>query len=191
MTIAEAEALMTDEAYEKLKEIVTVKPVIDISKKAGNDILMQAFCKAVTDEVINPNNLDDRLTKLINSATNTLSQQKLKYLLEVVHRNQPNIKCIITVTTVDMSETILEVEYFDPDSIDFLDMFKWLLEYFHVTPTSIRNKLNETLKPTIVNNISQLVSRVQSGNTDGLIISIATITRIVNSHDHLIYARIE
>lgn len=190
MTIEEAEALMTQDAYDKLREVVTVKPVIDMSKKAGNDILMQAFCKAVAEEVINVNSLDDKLIKLLNSATNTLSQQKLVYLMETIQKHQP-IKCTITVVTPDMMDTVYEVIYDDPSNIDFLEMFKWLLNHFNVTPTSVRNKMSETLKPTIVNNISQLVSRVQNGNTDDLVISIATITRIVNCNDHLIYAKFD
>ena len=191
MTIDEAEALMSESAYERLREVVTVRPVIDTSKKAGNDILMSAFCKAVAEEVIKSSSLDDKLTKLLNSATNTLSQQKLKYLLEVVHKSQPDIKCVITITTADMQTDVFEVEYHTPDAIDFLTIFRWLLDYFNITPSSIRNKLSETLKPTIVNNISQLVSRVQQNNTEDLIISITTITRLVNCHDHLIFARFE
>lgn len=192
MTIDEAEALMTDAAYERLREVVTVRPVIDTSKKAGNDILMNAFCKAVAEEVIKPSSLDDKLTKLLNSATNTLSQQKLKYLLEVVHKSQPDIRCIITITTADMQSDVFEAEYHKPEAIDFLVIFRWLLDKFNITPSSIRNKLSETLKPTIVNNISQLVSRVQqNNNTEDLVISITTITRLVNCHDHLIFARFE
>ena len=77
MTVEEAVNLMSDEAYEKLKEVVTVKPNIDISKKSANDILMGALCKAVLEDVIHVESLDDKIIKLLNSPTNTLSHSIL------------------------------------------------------------------------------------------------------------------
>lgn len=191
MTPEEAANLMTPEAYDKLKKVVEIKPTIDMSKKTNNDILMGAFCQAVQDEIIQINSLDDKLIKLLNSPTNTLSQDKLKYLLEVVQRTQSDIKCVITIMTGDMNETIYEVHYFKPNAVDLLEILKWLLDKFNITPGGIRTKMAGIFKPTIVNNISQLVSRVQQGNTDGVVVSIATITRIVNCYDHLIFAKIE
>lgn len=188
MTIEEAVNLMTPEAYEKLREVVTVKPTIDTSKKSANDILMAAFCKAVSEEVIRVESLDEKLIKLLNSPTNTLSQTKLKYLLDVVHQSQSDIRCVISIMTPDMENTLFEVEYCDPIIIDFNEIMRWVIEKFDITPSSIRTKMN-ALKPTIVNNISQLVSRMLNGNVEGLTVSIANITRIVNCYDHLIFAK--
>ena len=190
MTVEEAVNLMSDEAYEKLKEVVTVKPNIDISKKSANDILMGALCKAVLEDVIHVESLDDKIIKLLNSPTNTLSQSKLKYVLNVVHETQPRIKCIITIMTSDMKDTLFEVEYHQPDAIDFMVILKWLIDKFDITPTKVRSQMN-ALKPTIVNNIAQLVSRVLNGNLEGVTVSISTITRLVNCNDHLIYAKFE
>lgn len=190
MTVEEAVNLMSDEAYEKLKEVVTVKPNIDISKKSANDILMGALCKAVLEDVIHVESLDDKIIKLLNSPTNTLSQSKLKYVLKTVHETQPKIKCIITIMTSDMKDTLFEVEYHQPDAIDFMEILKWLIDKFEITPTKVRSQM-DALKPTIVNNIAQLVSRVLNDNTEGVTVSISTITRLVNCNDHLIYAKFE
>ena len=190
MTVEEAVNLMDDEAYAKLKEVVTVKPSIDISKKSANDILMGALCKAVLEDVIHVESLDEKIIKLLNSPTNTLSQSKLKYVLNVVHETQPKIKCIITIMTPDMKDTLFEVEYHQPDAIDFIVILKWLVKKFDITPTKVRSQMN-ALKPTIVNNIAQLVSRVLNDNLDGVTVSISTITRLVNCNDHLIYAKFE
>lgn len=190
MTVEEAVNLMSDEAYEKLKEVVTVKPNIDISKKSANDILMGALCKAVLEDVIHVESLDEKIIKLLNSPTNTLSQSKLKYVLKTVHETQPKIKCIITIMTSDMKDTLFEVEYHQPDAIDFMEILKWLIDKFEITPTKVRSQM-DALKPTIVNNIAQLVSRVLNGNLEGVTVSISTITRLVNCNDHLIYAKFE
>ena len=152
---------------------------------------MQAFCKAVSDNIIDSAGLDDKLLKLLNSSTNSISQNKLKYLMEVINKTQPDIKCVIYITTYDMREIIFELTYCKPDDVDFLYILKWLLEKFEITPICIRNKMSDTLKPTIVNNISQTVSRVLNNNTNDLVISISTISRIVNCYDHLIYAKFE
>lgn len=190
MTVEEAVNLMDDDAYAKLKEVVTVKPNIDVSKKSANDILMGALCKAVLENVIHVESLDEKIIKLLNSPTNTLSQSKLKYVLNIVHETQHNIKCIITIMTPDMKDTLFEVEYHTPESIDFMVILKWLVNKFDITPTKVRSQMN-ALKPTIVNNIAQLVSRVLNDNLDGVTVSISTITRLVNCNDHLIYAKFE
>ena len=98
---------------------------------------MGALCKAVLDDVIHVESLDEKIIKLLNSPTNTLSQSKLKYVLNVVHETQPRIKCIITIMTPDMKDTLFEVEYHQPDAIDFLDTIKLNLfaqEIFVFTP---------------------------------------------------------
>lgn len=61
---------------------------------------------------------------------------------------------------------------------------------FEITPTLVRNKMTETLKPTIVNNIAQCVAKYQNGEPD-LNVSITTVSRLVNMCDHLIYADFE
>lgn len=190
MTVEEAVNLMNDEAYAKLKEVVTVKPNIDVSKKSANDILMGALCKAVLEDVIHVESLDEKIIKLLNSPTNTLSESKLKYVLKTIHETQSKIVCVITIKSPDMKDTLFEVEYHDPESIDFMVILKWLIDKFEITPTKVRTQMN-ALKPTIVNNIAQLVSRVLNDNTEGVTVSISTITRLVNCNDHLIYAKFE
>ena len=190
MTVEEAVNLMNDEAYAKLKEVVTVKPNIDVSKKSANDILMGALCKAVLEDVIHVESLDEKIIKLLNSPTNTLSESKLKYVLKTIHETQSKIVCVITIKSPDMKDTLFEVEYHDPESIDFMIILKWLIDKFEITPTKVRTQMN-ALKPTIVNNIAQLVSRVLNDNTEGVTVSISTITRLVNCNDHLIYAKFE
>ena len=101
MNIAEAKAMFSPEAAAKLHEIVDVKPEIDFSKKVNNDILMTAFCKAVTNGTIKESSLNDRLVKLLNSETNTISQSKLEEILKIIRRNQPQMVCIVTMEDVD------------------------------------------------------------------------------------------
>ena len=53
----------------------------------------------------------------------------------------------------------------------------------------VRNKMTETLKPTIVNNIAQLIAKYAvAEDKDELTISINTISRLVNMTGNLIFA---
>ena len=54
ITLEQAKAMMTPEAIENLRRVVISHPVINTERKANCDILMQALCRAVTDEVILP-----------------------------------------------------------------------------------------------------------------------------------------
>ena len=106
MTIEEARSMMSPDALNKLHEVVDIKPVIDFSKKVNNDILMTALCKAVKDDVIKLSSLNDRLVKLLNSETNTISQSKLKEILDIIHQKQPNICCCISMDNFNGVEII-------------------------------------------------------------------------------------
>lgn len=95
ITLEQAKAMMTPEAIENLRQVVISHPVINTERKANCDILMQALCRAVTDEVILPESLDDRLVKLLNAKTNTLSPSKLGEILEQIRKTQPKMCCVI------------------------------------------------------------------------------------------------
>ena len=98
ITLEQAKAMMTPEAIENLRRVVISHPVINTERKANCDILMQALCRAVTDEVILPESLDDRLVKLLNAKTNTLSPSKLGEILEHIRKTQPKMCCVIRVS---------------------------------------------------------------------------------------------
>lgn len=184
MTIEEARSMMSPDALNKLHEVVDVKPVIDFSKKVNNDILMTAFCKAVMDDVIKPSSLNERLVKLLNSETNTISQSKLKEILDIVHEHQPNICCCISMDDYDGIDVIPRYDWVYKDNdVNFVVPFRTVLNFYQITPSDIRKRMTETLKPTIVNNVSQLVSKFYKSTKEEqnkMVISISTIQRLVN-----------
>lgn len=186
MTLDEAKKLMTEQSYEKLRVMVAKPMEIDISKKVGNDIIMAAFCCAVMSDIIQPRSLDEKLVKLLNSDTNTISDTKLQYIMDVVHKSQPNVKCIIKLYTPDMQ---LLHKWELSDDISLNPIFEYMLKQFQITPHMIREKMADTLKSTIVNNIGQLVSKYQSiskEEREEIHISITTIHRLVNMCKHIL-----
>ena len=188
ISLEEAKAMMTEDSINKLKEIVVVKPSINLEKKVNNDILMQALCRAVTEGIIHPESIDERLMKLLNSATNTLSAVKVGHILTSVRKYQPKMWCVITIMSGDMEETLNEWVYTGPD-VSFNNIFEYVVETFNITPTMVRNKMTETLKPTIVNNIAQLIAKYAvAEDKSELTISINTISRLVNMTGNLIFA---
>jgi len=183
MTLEEAKGLITPDAISQLHEVVDVKPVIDFSKKVNNDIIMAALCRGVGDGVIKPSSLNDRLVKLLNSETNTISQSKLKEILDILHVHQPNIYCYIWLEDPDDVCMAKTSEWFFKDEVNFTQMFSEILMHYQITPTDVRKKLTATLKPTIVNNVSQLVSKFYKASPDErdkMVISISTIHRLAN-----------
>lgn len=191
MNIDEAKALMKGSSLDQLKDIVCIKKSINISNKTNNDILMNALCRAVTTEgVIRESSLDDKTVKLLNSPTNTLSQSKLFDILNSIREFQP-VVCVITLMNSDMSDTL---KTWIIDGTDKMDNFHTILDFvlteFDITPSLIRSKMTNTLKPTIVNNISQFVAKYQnvSENKHDINVSINTINRLVNMMDHLLLA---
>lgn len=186
ITLEEAKAMMSKEAIDKLKEVVISHPNINMEHKANCDILMQALCRAVSDEVIHIESLDDRLVKLLNAKTNTLSPSKLGEILTQLRKHQPKLACVITILDARDDAKVREWIYIGPN-INFTSMLGDIIEMFKITPTLVRNKMTETLKPTIVNNIAQCVARYQNKDGD-LNVSITTISRLVNMCEHLIYA---
>lgn len=188
ISLEEAKAMMTEESINKLKEIVVVKPTINLENKVNNDILMQALCRAVTEGTIHPDAINDRLMKLLNSATNTLSAVKVGHILTSIRKHQPNMCCIITLKSGDMEEILNEWVYTGPD-VSFNSIFEYVVDTFNITPTMVRNKMTETLKPTIVNNIAQLIAKYAvTEDKSELTISINTISRLVNMTSNLIFA---
>lgn len=189
MTIEEAKAMLTTDAMEHLKKIVIPAPVINTSNKSNNDILMQALCSAAETGVIKPPAIDDKLLKLLNSSTNTLSPSKLGSILEHVRKTQPNMRCVITVKTADM-KVLKEWTFIGPEC-NLNVIFEFVVDEFDITPQVIRSKMTTMLKPTIVNNIAQLVAKYETLDEDDrrtIPVSITTITRLVNMSDHMLFA---
>lgn len=188
ITLDEAKSMMSQDAIDKLKSVVSTKPTINMESKVNNDILMQALCRAVTDDVIHVTSLSEKIIKLLNSATNTLSQTKLGAILTKIRENQPNIVCVVSLMSVDMSETLHEWVFTGP-VVKFNDIFETVVNEFNITASVVRNKLVNTLKPTIVNNIAQLIAKYENTeDKDSISVSINTITRLVNMENRLLFA---
>ncbi len=191
MTLDEARSLITPKAIENLHDVVDIKPVIDFSKKVNNDIIMSALCRGVDCGVIKLKSLNDRLVKLLNSETNTISQTKLKEILDIIHKNQPNMYLYVWLDDPDGIAVSKQYEWFFKDEISFIQMFSDVLDYYKITPSDIRKKMTETLKETIVNNVSQLVSKFYKSSPEvrnGMTISITTIQRLVNMSNGMLNA---
>lgn len=189
MTLEEAKSLMTQEALAKLKEATSNRPTINMDNKANNDILMNALCRAVSENVILVDSLDDKTVKLLNAKTNTLSSSKLGSILDNVRESQPNIVCCVSL--VKPIDEVLKTWTFDNKDVNFIDIFGYILKYFDLNPTIVRTKMGELLKPTIVNNIAQLVAKYQYGDDNdraSINVSITTLTRLVNMCDHMLFA---
>ena len=188
ISLEEAKSLMSEASLDNLKNVVTTKPVINMDKKTSNDILMQALCKAVTDDVIHDTSLDSKLVKLLNAETNSISQMKLGEVLTSIRKKQPNMACVIQLLTPDMGR-VLEEWVFTGPIVSFDGIFEYVIKKFDITPQTIREKLSQMLKPTIANNIGQFVSRyLNHDDDDDLVVSITTISRLVNMEGHIILA---
>jgi hypothetical protein len=191
ITLEEAKAMMTPEAMENLRKVVVSHPNINTERKANCDILMQALCRAVNQEVILPESLDERLVKLLNAKTNTLSPSKLGEILEHIRKTQPKMCCVVRIAE-PVNSDILGKWVFTGPVVSLKGMFGEVLKMFDITPTMVRNTMTETLKPTIVNNIAQCVAKYQNSDDDEDInISITTISRLVHMCNHMIYADFE
>lgn len=189
MTLEEAKSLMTQDALNKLKELISDKPTINTSNKANNDILMNALCRAVNENIINIDSLDDKIVKLLNAKTNTLSPSKLGYVISTIKQNQPNIVCCISL--VRPPDIIINEWTYNDKDVNFISILDYILKYFKLNPNVIRTKLGEMLKPTIVNNIAQTVAKYQnSDDTDraDINVSITTLTRLANMYEHMLFA---
>ena len=188
MTVEEAKALMQPTAVQHLKDVVAENVVIDVSKKSACDILMAAFCKAVTDDppVIRKSSLNDYFVNMLNGTTNTMSQSKLGDLFKLLTERQPEIGCVFTLYNGDMTEVINDW-IFKTTNPTFNKMFEFVVERFEITPQMIREQLSTVLKQTIANNIAQFTLKYQtSKNHDDMVVSITTITRLVNMTNNII-----
>lgn len=191
MTIEEAKQMLTQENVDKLKEIVTTRVNVNMNNKINNDILMQALCKAVSDDVIHSTSLDDMMIKLLNSSTNTISSNKLCQILKTVRTQQKNISCVIELKKGDLSETINTWVFTGENGVKFNGMLEFIIEKFDITPISTRNLLSNTLKSTIVNNMSQFVSKfimASPEEREEIGVSINTVTRLVNMTGNILTA---
>ena len=186
ISLEEAKGMMTEEKTEKLRKLVTNStPVINLSNKLHNDIIMAALCDAVENDVIHVNDLDDKLVKLLNSNTNTLSYPKLINILNTIHMTNPKIVCHIKLFEPDPAFPTLINEWFidGKNDISFHNIFEYVIKKFEITPREIRVKMTETLKPTVVNNVAQLVAKYVVSTKEqqqSMVISIKTICRLVN-----------
>lgn len=189
MTLEEAKTLMTPQALSKLREATSLSPTINMDNKANNDILMSALCIAVNNGLIKPDSLDDKIIKLLNAKTNTLSPTKLGHVLKVVNESQPGIVCDITL--MKPVDEIIKEWRFSSEEVSFTNMFAFILEYFKLSPNTVRSQMSKMLKPTIVNNIAQLVAKYTYGDEHDraeINVSITTLTRLVNMCDHMLLA---
>lgn len=188
MTLEESKALMTPMAIESLKRTVTIQPEINISNKVNMDILMNALCNAYEQNIFHSEVYTDKLIKLLNSETSTLSQSKLEELLKDIHKVQPNIVCKISIYTAK-DKLVKEWIFNGEEPVDFNCIVTFVLKYFEITPILVRNNLINVLQKTIVNNLAQLVSKyVNNEDISDLKMSIMNIARLVNMSKHLIYA---
>lgn len=192
ISLEDAKKLVSQESLSKLQKLVTPEPIINMESKVNNDIIMAALCTAVSNGVIKQQSLDDRLVKLLNSSTNTLSAVKLGPILSSIRMVQPNMKCVIELKKADMSDVIERWVFVGPVA-KFNKIFEYVIIKFNITPTLIRTKMTEMLKPTIVNNVAQLVAKYTNLETEEeraeVPISISTITRLVNMSGYLLMAR--
>ena len=127
--------------------------------------------------------------KLLNSDTNTMSDIKLNEILETVHKNQPDIVCTIYLRNNKNDDIVCWNMYGDSS---FNPILEYILKRLEITPQIVRAKLSSTLKTTIVNNMSQLVSKFNSLTNEErkeFRVSIMSITRLVNMMDHIIVAK--
>lgn len=186
MTIEEAKKLMNEANLKHLKDMVSENIVIDTSRKSACDIIMSAMCRAVNDGVIKKTSLNEQFVSILNSTTNTISQSKLGDFLRLMNTKQPDIACVITLYTGDMSEVINEWVFKTPNPT-FNHMYEYVIDYFKITPEMIRKDLSKVLKQTIANNVAQFAVKYQlTDNKDELVVSITTITRLVNMTGNII-----
>lgn len=191
ISLADAKSMMSENSISKLKEMVTYRPIINMDAKVNNDILMAALCIAVNTGVIKVTALDEKIIKLLNSSTNTLSSKKLGDILTHIRRIQPKMVCVVQIKTPDMKKVVNEWVFTGPN-VSFVKMFEFVIDHFEITPQMIRQKMTKQLKSTIVNNVAQLVARYRliedESEKEKLTISISTVTRLVNMSEHLLIA---
>ena len=191
MSLDEAKNMLTPEAAAKLREVVEPKQTVDASHKVNNDVLMAAFCKAVCTGVIEKTSLNGRLAKLLNSETNTISCDTLAEILDTVRAKQPGISCQIYMTEPLPDLRVIKNWGFTESPISFVEIFAEVLRYWDITPTDVRKKMTQTLKETIVNNVSQTLSRFYKATPEErakMRISITTIHRLVNMEGGILTA---
>lgn len=193
LTVEMAKKLFTKEAKDRLQQVVDRnKPTINFSNKLNNDMLMQALCRAVSQNTINISNLDEKTIKLLNSSTNTISYPKLLNILDVIHMTNDNIKCHIEIKDPNKGSSVIK-EWFihGKDDVTFIQIFDFVISYFEITPYMVRELMTKTLKPTVVNNVAQFVAKYQAASKEereSFVVSIRTITRLVNMKGYLIFA---
>lgn len=195
LSLEDAKKLFTPKSKQKLNDTVNHdRPVINSTNKVNNDIVMQALCRAVDDNTIRVDDLDDRLVKLLNSNTNTISYHKLISALKVIRKSNHNIACVIEIRDPNTINQALIKDWVitgEKDSATFVEVFEYVCNKFEITPHMIREKMTETLKATVVNNVAQLLAKFDNATEEerkDFVISIRTITRLICMSGYLIYA---
>ena len=121
-----------------------------------------------------------------------MSFPKLINTLNTIHNSNEKIACVITLKKTDIAQsTICEWVIDGKNDITFHRIFEYVIKYFKVTPHDIRINMTKTLKPTVVNNVAQMVSKYLTSDEEErkkMVISIRTITRIVNMEGYLLFA---
>ena len=187
MNIEEAKQLMTPDAMRNLKHVISTEEKIDMSKKVNGDPIMVALCTAVNDGIIETSSLSTPLVKMLNSATNTISQSKLGEILDQVRKSQPHMECHIHLMTADLQKTVRTWTFTCTEDCLFNDMFEYVVQTFQITPQMVRERMSKLLKTTIANNIGQFVAKYEvSTHKEELVVSITTIARLANIVGHII-----
>lgn len=190
-SMEEAKSLITKENVDKLKNVVSPKPVICINNKANADIIMSALCAGVLNGVIKEASLDETIIKLLNSSTSTLSAVKVGRILKTIRETQPRMTCVISLKKPDTFDVVKEWVFTGPE-VYFNRIFEYVVKSFDITPAKIRTQMGEMFKMTIVNNVAQLLGKYETLETEEekkqIAISISTITRLVNMSHHLLFA---
>ena len=105
--------------------------------------------------------------------------------MKLLNERQPEIGCVFTLYDGTMEP--IEEWVFKTANPTFNGMYEYVIKYFQITPSMIREKLSTVLKQTIANNIAQFCLKYQStDNHDDMVVSVTTITRLVNMMNHII-----
>lgn len=192
MTLEEAQKLMTPEAVEHLQELTNEKTTIDPSRKKNCDIIMSAMIKAImNDGTINVVSLDDAIINMMNSSTRTISCSKLKSVMKTIKASQ-KLKCSFDIYEADGTTLVKHFDFDNKENKNFNYILDFVLDYFKITPQTVKENLTKHFKPTVVINIYTLINKyvnATDAEKDEFKVSILTITRLVNMMNHIIICK--
>ena len=174
MTLQEAKNLLTQENLEHLREVICPFEV-NINKK-DCDVVMSALCTAIQSNIIKIPSLDENAVALLNSDTSTLTAMKLLSILKTVNQHQ-DICCVITCEYHGIRKTFVFTH--NNDTLSYNGIYHWVLETCDVTSKGIRQHMEGRYKPSVINNIAQILPKVEKNPNE--IVSIKNISRILTA----------